>query len=140
MNTFLTELDGIDSLISNKNLIVVCVTNRPDKVDPAVLRPGRIENHIKVEYSDNDFKEIVEQSMNEYDVSGITVDEVMSVKERVTVGGMLKIFNEKGMSNEGVTKDNLLYEEDIIEEYRVYMDKFENKVPSRDVDTKETYM
>lgn len=140
VNTFLTELDGIDSLISNKNLIVVCVTNRPDKVDPAVLRPGRIENHIKVEYSDDDFKEIVEQSMNDYDVSGITVDEVMSVKERVTVGGMLKIFNEKGMSNEGVTKDNLLYEEDIIEEYRVYMDKFENKVPSRDVDTKETYM
>ncbi|CAI8507836.1 unnamed protein product [Hanseniaspora opuntiae] len=140
VNTFLTELDGIDSLISNKNLIVVCVTNRPDKVDPAVLRPGRIENHIKVEYSDDDFKEIVEQSMNDYDVSGITVDEVMSVKERVTVGGMLKIFNEKGMSNEGVTKDNLLYEEDIIEEYRVYMDKFENKVASRDVDTKETYM
>lgn len=140
VNTFLTELDGIDSLISNKNLIVVCVTNRPDKVDPAVLRPGRIENHIKVEYTDDDFKEIVEQSMKDYDVSGITVDEVMSVKERVTVGGMLKIFNEKGMSNEGVAKDNLLYEEDIIKEYGVYMAKFENKTPSSDVDTKETYM
>lgn len=140
VNTFLTELDGVDSVISNKNLIVVCVTNRPDKVDPAVLRPGRIENHIRVEYSDDDFKEIVEQSMNDYDVSGITVNEVLNVKERVTVGGMLKIFNEKSLSNEGVEMDDLFHEDEIISEYRMYMDKFENQAPTSDVDTKETYM
>lgn len=140
VNTFLTELDGIDSLISNKNLVVVCVTNRPDKVDPAVLRPGRIENHIKVEYNKYDFKEIVEQSMKDYEVSGLTVEEVMSVRERVTVGGMLKIFNEKSMSKEMITRNNLVYEEDLIKEYEQYMNKFENKIATNVVDTEETYM
>ncbi len=41
----LTELDGIEEL---RNIVVVGATNRPDMVDPALLRPGRLERLVHV--------------------------------------------------------------------------------------------
>ncbi len=41
----LTELDGIEEL---RNVVVVAATNRPDLVDPALLRPGRIDRLVYV--------------------------------------------------------------------------------------------
>lgn len=45
VSQFLTELDGLEEL---KNVIVIGATNRPDMIDPALLRPGRLEKHIYV--------------------------------------------------------------------------------------------
>jgi transitional endoplasmic reticulum ATPase len=45
ISQLLTELDGIESL---ENVVVITATNRPDVVDPAVLRPGRIDRLIFV--------------------------------------------------------------------------------------------
>jgi len=42
---FCTEMDGIESL---KNVVVVLASNRHDLIDPAILRPGRIDRKIKV--------------------------------------------------------------------------------------------
>ncbi len=41
----LTELDGVEAL---RNVVVVGATNRPDLIDPALLRPGRLERMIYV--------------------------------------------------------------------------------------------
>jgi proteasome-associated ATPase len=46
---FLTELDGIESL---KNVIVIGATNRQDLIDPAILRPGRLDVKIRVDRPD----------------------------------------------------------------------------------------
>ena len=45
VSQFLTELDGLEEL---KNVVVIGATNRPDMIDPALLRPGRLEQHIYV--------------------------------------------------------------------------------------------
>jgi transitional endoplasmic reticulum ATPase len=45
VSQILTELDGLEEL---KNVTVVAATNRPDMIDPALLRPGRLERHIYV--------------------------------------------------------------------------------------------
>lgn len=45
----LTELDGIEPM---RGVAVVAATNRPDLVDPALLRPGRLERHVFVELPD----------------------------------------------------------------------------------------
>ncbi|KKA03233.1 Peroxisomal ATPase HuPEX1 [Hanseniaspora uvarum DSM 2768] len=140
VNTFLTELDGIDSLISNKNLIVVCVTNRPDKIDPAVLRPGRIENHIKVEYDENDYRDLVESSLKDYELEGVNVDDIVKMKDSLTVGGLLKTFNECKMNDSELKVEELAKEKSIILEFNRYFDKFENKVDMESVDTKESYI
>jgi transitional endoplasmic reticulum ATPase len=45
MSQFLTELDGIEEL---KEVFVIGATNRPDLLDPALLRPGRLEKHLYI--------------------------------------------------------------------------------------------
>ena len=42
---FLVEMDGFTG---NQAVIVVAATNRPDVLDPALLRPGRFDRHITV--------------------------------------------------------------------------------------------
>ncbi len=48
---FLSELDGVESI---KNVIVIGASNRQDLIDPAVLRPGRMDLKIKVGRPDRD--------------------------------------------------------------------------------------
>ena len=42
---FCAEMDGIESL---RDVVIILASNRPDLIDPAVLRPGRIDRKIKV--------------------------------------------------------------------------------------------
>lgn len=49
LNQMLVEMDGISS---NAGIIVVGATNRPEMLDPALLRPGRIDRQIRVELPD----------------------------------------------------------------------------------------
>lgn len=49
---FLGEMDGIDEQQTKENPIVFLMTNRPDILDPAVTRPGRISRHIKIDRPD----------------------------------------------------------------------------------------
>jgi ATP-dependent 26S proteasome regulatory subunit len=46
---FLGEMDGADPVQAKENPICIILTNRPDVIDPAVTRPGRISTHIKIE-------------------------------------------------------------------------------------------
>jgi proteasome-associated ATPase len=48
---FCAEMDGIESL---QDVVIILATNRPDLIDPAVLRPGRIDRKIKVTRPDAD--------------------------------------------------------------------------------------
>jgi len=43
VNQILTEIDGMEGL---ENVVVIAATNRPDIVDPGLLRPGRFDRHI----------------------------------------------------------------------------------------------
>jgi proteasome-associated ATPase len=48
---FLSEIDGVESL---NNVIVIGASNRQDLIDPAVLRPGRLDLKVKVHRPDHD--------------------------------------------------------------------------------------
>ena len=49
LNQLLTEMDGFGA---NEGIIIIAATNRPDVLDPALLRPGRFDRQITVGYPD----------------------------------------------------------------------------------------
>ena len=49
LNQILVEMDGFDT---NNNVIVIAATNRPDILDPALLRPGRFDRRVTIDNPD----------------------------------------------------------------------------------------
>lgn len=57
VNQLLTFLDGVEEG-SVSNVFIVGATSRPDKIDPALLRPGRLEKHLFVGLPETDAEQI----------------------------------------------------------------------------------
>jgi transitional endoplasmic reticulum ATPase len=51
VSQLLTELDGLEEL---EDVVVIATTNRPDLIDSALLRPGRLDRHVHVPVPDKD--------------------------------------------------------------------------------------
>ena len=54
LNQLLVEMDGFDT---NEGIIIIAATNRPDVLDPALLRPGRFDRQVVVSRPDIDGRE-----------------------------------------------------------------------------------
>ncbi|MEK6925184.1 MAG: CDC48 family AAA ATPase [Nanoarchaeota archaeon] len=54
VNQLLTELDGIEEL---ENVVVIAATNRPELIDPSLLRPGRIDSILELQIPDKETRE-----------------------------------------------------------------------------------
>ena len=56
LNQLLTEMDGFDG---SKGVVILAATNRPETLDPALLRPGRFDRRIPVEWPDLEGREAI---------------------------------------------------------------------------------
>ena len=56
LNQILVEMDGFDT---NTNVIVIAATNRPDILDPALLRPGRFDRHVILDRPDSRGRQMI---------------------------------------------------------------------------------
>jgi len=56
LNQLLVEMDGFDA---NAGVIMIAATNRPDVLDPALLRPGRFDRHVTVDTPDAKGREAI---------------------------------------------------------------------------------
>ena len=56
LNQLLVEMDGFES---NKGVIIMAATNRPEILDPALLRPGRFDRHVLVDRPDINGREAI---------------------------------------------------------------------------------
>ena len=63
VNQFLTELDGVSGL---NGVVVLAATSRPDLIDPALLRPGRLDRLLLCDFPGRDARlEILERSVRD---------------------------------------------------------------------------
>jgi proteasome-associated ATPase len=82
----LAEIDGVESL---KNVIVIGASNREDLIDPAILRPGRLDVKIKIERPD---REAARQIFSRYLRDELPIAEKESAKSggrRLAVASMI---------------------------------------------------
>lgn len=56
LNQILVEMDGFEP---NEKLIIMAATNRPDVLDPALLRPGRFDRRVVIDLPDRDDREAI---------------------------------------------------------------------------------
>ena len=118
---FCAELDGLESL---ENVVLMLTSNRPDYIDPAVLRPGRIDRKVKVVRPDKDASR---QILNIYLKSSLPLDPEVLAKhdgesvcaQRELVEGVLDALWSKKKSNEFLEialrsgKTDILYRSDL---------------------------
>src|SRR4029077_11935838 len=73
----LAEIDGVETL---KNVIVIGASNREDLIDPAILRPGRLDVKIKIERPD-------EGAASQIFARYLTADLPLDADEVESIGG-----------------------------------------------------
>jgi cell division protease FtsH len=74
LNALLVEMDGFDS---NSGVIVLAASNRPETLDPALLRPGRFDRHVLVDRPDVRGREAILK----VHVQNVKLDNAVSLKE-----------------------------------------------------------
>ncbi len=96
VSQLLTELDGMEEL---KDVVVIAATNRPDMIDPALLRPGRIERHIYIPPPDKEArKEIFKIHLRGKPLAeDVSIDELAEKTEGYTGADIEAVCREAGM-------------------------------------------
>ncbi len=93
----LTELDGIDPL---RDVVVLGATNRPDLIDPALLRPGRLERLVFVEPPDADARrEILRTAGKSVPLSNdVDLDEVAAGLDGYSAADCVALLREAALT------------------------------------------
>jgi len=96
VSQLLTELDGLEEL---REVVVIAATNRPDLIDPALLRPGRIERHIYIPPPDKEArKEIFRIHLRGKPLAeDVKIEELAEKTEGYTGADIEAICREAGM-------------------------------------------
>jgi transitional endoplasmic reticulum ATPase len=96
VSQILTEIDGLEEL---KDVVVVAATNRPDMVDPALLRPGRLDRLIYIRPPDMREREMIFtlHLMDKPLYSGVEVKKLAEMAEGYTGADIEAICREAAM-------------------------------------------
>ncbi|MFP4050583.1 MAG: CDC48 family AAA ATPase [Thermoplasmata archaeon] len=125
ISQLLTELDGLEDL---HDVVVLAATNRPDLIDPALLRQGRFDRHIMVDKPDKEArKEIFKVHTKDKPLADdVDVDRLASKTDDMSGADIASICNEAVMLSirEFVDKGNELTE-DSIKKAKVYKRHFD---------------
>lgn len=96
LNQLLTEMDGFDG---SKGVVILAATNRPDSLDPALLRPGRFDRRIPVELPDlKGREEILRVHAKKIRISDtVRFDEVAKAASGASGADLANIVNEAAL-------------------------------------------
>jgi transitional endoplasmic reticulum ATPase len=132
VNQLLTELDGIESL---EGVTVIAATNRPDMIDPAITRPGRIDRSVEVEVPDEEArKKILDVHTKDMPLADdVDLDELAVRTEHFVGSDIESLCREAAMIS--LRRD--------MDDEEVSMDEFEEALtevnPTANEDNRELY-
>ncbi|MEF8852526.1 MAG: CDC48 family AAA ATPase [Haloarculaceae archaeon] len=144
ISQLLTELDGLEDL---EDVVVVATTNRPDLIDAALLRPGRLDRHIHVPVPDGDARRKIfdVHTRNKPLAEGVDLDGLARRTGGYVGADIEAVCREASMAASREFINSVSPEEmgDSVGNVRVTMDHFEQALeevsPSVDEETRERY-
>ncbi len=124
VNQLLTELDGVEDL---ENVIVIAATNRRDLIDPALLRPGRIDAVVELGIPDKETrKKIFEVHTKNMPLSKeIKISEYIDKTDRWTGAEIESICR-----NAGINAIKRQYKEEDVSKFEISKKDFEEALVS----------
>ena len=127
----LTSMDGVEGL---RNVTVMAATNRPDMIDPALLRPGRFDRLVLVGKPDHGSRlGILKVHTRRMPLDGVDLDRIASMTDGYVGADLAAICREAGLC---------AYREDPKAEHvlmRHFLEAVDNIPPSVDAATFERY-
>ncbi len=110
LNQLLVEMDGFDSY---SGIIVLAATNRPDILDPALLRPGRFDRRVVVDYPDKEGrKKILEIHMRGKPVdSNVDIDVLADMTVGFSGADLENLVNEAALLAARKNRNTILMED-----------------------------
>ncbi len=144
VSQLLTELDGLEEL---EDVVVIATTNRPDLIDTALLRPGRLDRHVHVPVPDEDARRAIFEVHTRHKPLADDVDlDALASRTNGYVGADVEaVCREASMAASREFINSVSPEEvtDSVGNVRVTMDHFEHALsevnPSVTEETRERY-
>ena len=125
LNQLLTEMDGFDG---NKGVVILAATNRPESLDPALLRPGRFDRRIPVELPDLAGREAILQ-VHARDVKmggAIDMKEIARATSGASGAELANIVNEAALRAVRMGRDEVT-QEDLMESVETVIAGYQRK-------------
>ena len=125
LNQLLTEMDGFDG---SKGVVILAATNRPDSLDPALLRPGRFDRRIPVELPDlQGREEILKVHAKKIKIADtVRFDEIAKAAVGASGAELANIINEAALRAVRMGH-NRVKQEDLMESVEVILAGYQRK-------------
>jgi len=144
VSQLLTELDGIEEL---EDVVVIATTNRPDLIDNALLRPGRLDRHVHVPVPDEDARKRIFEvhTRNKPLADDVDLDDLAARTEGYVGADIEAVCREASMAASREFINSVSREEvtESVGNVRVTADHFEHALdevkPSVDDETRARY-
>jgi transitional endoplasmic reticulum ATPase len=144
VSQLLTELDGLEAL---EDVVVIATSNRPDLIDSALLRPGRLDRHVHVPVPDEAARRAIfdVHTRNKPLADDVDLDALASRTEGYVGADVEAVCREAAMSASREFIRSVSKEEigDSVGNVRITMDHFESAIeevtPSVTDETRRRY-
>ncbi|MEF8856476.1 MAG: AAA family ATPase, partial [Haloplanus sp.] len=144
VSQLLTELDGLETL---EDVVVIATSNRPDLIDSALLRPGRLDRHVHVPVPDEAARRAIFEvhTRNKPLADDVDLDELARRTENYVGADVEAVCREASMAASREFIHSVSREEigDSLGNVRITMDHFEQALDevtaSVDEKTRERY-
>ena len=125
LNQLLTEMDGFDG---KKGVVILAATNRPESLDPALLRPGRFDRRIPVELPDLAGREAI-LNVHAKDIklgNPINMTEIARATSGASGAELANIINEAALRAVRMGRSEVL-QEDLMESVETVIAGYQRK-------------